>query len=256
MPSATSVTARRCAVLLAMPSRFASALMPISTSSSENALSSRIAVVTEDSRSRLRGSVLPVDFLAMARPSTGWRVRRCWNFGARRAKQRCSAMRTVVPNLGARSPPCQSGRANRVSEVREVMSRRIVIVGGGPAGVGAALGARQQDADRRDHAAQRRERASPTRSRRCRRPCSPARRCRRTRRSPGRRASPAPTSRSSRARASDRPRRARGRHAKPANASPTTRWCWRPARATASCRCSRQASPASTICAPPTRRWR
>ena len=70
MPSATSVTASRCAVLLAMPSRFASALMPMSTSSSENALSSRIAVVTDDSRSRLRGSVLPVGFLAMARPST------------------------------------------------------------------------------------------------------------------------------------------------------------------------------------------
>ena len=57
-------------MLLAMPSRFASALMPMSTSSSENALSSRIAVVTDDSRSRLRGSVLPVGFLAMARPST------------------------------------------------------------------------------------------------------------------------------------------------------------------------------------------
>jgi hypothetical protein len=53
-----------------MPSRFASALMPMSTSSSENACSSRIAVVTDDSRSRLRGSVLPVGLLAMARPST------------------------------------------------------------------------------------------------------------------------------------------------------------------------------------------
>ena len=41
MPSATSVTARRCTVLLATPSRLARSLMPISTCSSENALSSR-----------------------------------------------------------------------------------------------------------------------------------------------------------------------------------------------------------------------
>src|SRR5262249_22450228 len=47
--SATSVVARRCAVLLATPSRFASVLMPSSTSSSEKALSSSIAVATDES---------------------------------------------------------------------------------------------------------------------------------------------------------------------------------------------------------------
>ena len=50
IPSVTSVVARRCAVLLATPRRLASVLMPISTSSSENAFSSRSAVPTDDSR--------------------------------------------------------------------------------------------------------------------------------------------------------------------------------------------------------------
>jgi hypothetical protein len=50
MPSATRVTASRCAVLLAIPSRFASALMPMSTVSSENTCNSRIAVATDDRR--------------------------------------------------------------------------------------------------------------------------------------------------------------------------------------------------------------
>ena len=53
--------------------------------------------------------------------------------------------------------------------------------------------------------------ASPTRSRRCRRRCSPARRCRMTRRSPARRASPAAASRSSSARACRRSIAARAR---------------------------------------------
>ncbi len=55
MPSATSVTARRCTVLLATPSRLASSLMPISTCSSENALSSRTEVATEDSAAGFGG---------------------------------------------------------------------------------------------------------------------------------------------------------------------------------------------------------
>src|SRR5215467_4393482 len=50
--SETSVEASRCAVLLATPSRFANVEMPISTSSSEKALSSSIAVATDDSRRR------------------------------------------------------------------------------------------------------------------------------------------------------------------------------------------------------------
>ena len=46
MPSATSVTASRCTVLLATPSRRARSLMPMSTCSSENAFSSRTEVAT------------------------------------------------------------------------------------------------------------------------------------------------------------------------------------------------------------------
>ena len=47
-----SVTASRCAVLLAIRAGAPASLMPMSTSSSENALSRRIAVATDDSRSR------------------------------------------------------------------------------------------------------------------------------------------------------------------------------------------------------------
>jgi hypothetical protein len=43
----------------------------MSISSSENALSNRIAVANDDSRSRLRGSDLPDAFLAIARPFGG-----------------------------------------------------------------------------------------------------------------------------------------------------------------------------------------
>ena len=46
-----------------------------------------------------------------------------------------------------------------------------------------------------------------------------------------------------RARDGDRPRRPRGGHGQPASASPTTRWCSRPARATASCRCFPEGQP-------------
>jgi len=51
--------------------------MPISTSSSENALSSRIAVATEDSRSRRpRPLVLPAAFFLAIRFSPSARQRR------------------------------------------------------------------------------------------------------------------------------------------------------------------------------------
>ena len=60
-PSAMRVEASRWTVLLASPSRRPSALMPISTSSSENALSRRIAVATDESRSPSGGaSLLPI----------------------------------------------------------------------------------------------------------------------------------------------------------------------------------------------------
>src|SRR5256885_14322960 len=80
----------------------------------------------------------------------------CWHSSAHHAKKirqkTRSAMRTTVPNLGGRSPPCQSrafeGRLKEASQEHETMAaaRKIVIVGGGPAGVGAAIAARQHDA--------------------------------------------------------------------------------------------------------------
>src|SRR5947209_2279528 len=50
MPASIKVLARRCTVLLASPSRFARLLMPISYSSSENALIRRIELATDERR--------------------------------------------------------------------------------------------------------------------------------------------------------------------------------------------------------------
>ena len=52
MSYSTSVVARRCTVLFASPRRIASALMPISYSSSENAFVRRIEFATDDRRTR------------------------------------------------------------------------------------------------------------------------------------------------------------------------------------------------------------
>src|SRR3982751_2681673 len=50
MPASMSVLASRCTVLFARPRRFARLLMPISYSSSENALIRRMEFATEDRR--------------------------------------------------------------------------------------------------------------------------------------------------------------------------------------------------------------
>src|SRR5262245_10052996 len=113
MPSATSVTASRCAVLLAIASLRARSLIPISTSSSENALSSLIAVATEDSRSRRRASDL--DRFAIGRglvacgPCGLSRDAGIWTRSTLR-KTRSTAFRNADQrsNLGAVAPSCQS----------------------------------------------------------------------------------------------------------------------------------------------------
>ncbi len=58
MPASISVLASRCTVLFASPRRFARLLMPISYSSSENALMRRIELATEDRRVFARGVAL------------------------------------------------------------------------------------------------------------------------------------------------------------------------------------------------------
>src|SRR5262245_32617592 len=137
-PSDTSVTASRWTVLLARPSRRASALMPISTSSSENALSRRMAVATDDRRRRRPcGSVLPAGFfLAIA---TSAKL-----LGAAfRSADRCSeASRRSRPDVSIIAPHTECGTGSW----RMNAARKIVVVGGGPAGVAAALAAKQQDA--------------------------------------------------------------------------------------------------------------
>ena len=66
------------------------------------------------------------------------------------------------------------------------MARNIVVIGGGPAAVFAAHRGEEARRRRDRHAGDRRGAASPTRSRRCRRPCCSARSSPRTRRSPAR----------------------------------------------------------------------
>src|SRR6516162_4095726 len=139
-PSDTSVTASRWTVLFASPRRRASALMPISTSSSENALRSRIAVATEDSRSRRpRPLVLPAVFLLAIRFSPSARQRRGTSF---RSADHCSAAsRRSVADVSIILRLARTERRRRMNA-----GRKIVVVGGGPAGVAAALAAKQQDA--------------------------------------------------------------------------------------------------------------
>src|SRR5262249_16282157 len=137
-PSETSVTASRWTVLFASPRRRASALMPISTSSSENALSSRIAVATEDSRSRRpRPSVLPAAFFLAIGVS------------AKRGPDRVVPLygplfRSIYAQCGGGVNNSRAGADRREGRMKAV--RKIGVVGGGPAGVAAALAAKQQDA--------------------------------------------------------------------------------------------------------------
>src|SRR6516225_7723395 len=131
-PSDTSVTASRWTVLFASPRRRASALMPISTSSSENALRSRIAVATEDSRSRRpRPLVLPAVFLLAIRFSPSARQRRGTSF---RSADHCSAAsRRSVADVSIILRLARTERRRRMNA-----GRKIVVVGGGPAGVAAS----------------------------------------------------------------------------------------------------------------------
>src|ERR1051325_5194817 len=143
MPSATSVTARRCTVLFATPRRLARSLMPISTCCSEKAFSSRIELATDESRlpSGLRGG------------RDGWMDDRDWGLGEAVVidticRLRCSAPWTGVP------PDCRPsarivGRSPLISCCMgpglHGMARNIVVIGGGPAAVFAALEANKRD---------------------------------------------------------------------------------------------------------------
>ena len=199
MPSATSVTASRCTVLLATPSRLARSLMPISTCSSENALSSRTEVATDDRRpfSMSRDGVRGVGTLLFRSVGPAFR-------------------RTVehVPIVGCPGEGCRAyGHGAEYCGDR----RR---AGGG---VRRHRGQEEGRARRTSRSSPTRP-ASPTRSRRCRRPCCSARPSPRTRRSPAPAGSPSTASRSSSTPAAPRSTAPRARSSPPAARCPTTRW--------------------------------